>query len=160
MLFNIINYTLLFLAAPYMISAAITVASHAKYGKNPSPPRQIIHGVCHGLSAKFENHTTGTHFYNNVLLPGVWLGGTGFAGCSGPSMCGQCAEARDAAGNRLGVKFLIVDYECSHSLVTAPGAITALNDLPVQVDGLLGRPLSECYANCIPTPDLWGCEVL
>ncbi|KAK6356023.1 hypothetical protein TWF718_000396 [Orbilia javanica] len=155
MFFNIINYTLLFLAAPYMVSALV-VNSNTKYAKNPSPAWQIPYGVCHDVSTKFGGYTTGTQFYSNVLKPGVWLGGTPFGGCSGNSMCGQCMEARNAT-HGLGVLFLIVDYECGF-LTTAPGAVTALNALPGEVEGLAGRPLSYCYADCVPTPDLWGCQ--
>ncbi|KAF3174035.1 hypothetical protein TWF751_005175 [Orbilia oligospora] len=156
MFFNIINYTLLFLATPYMVSAVL-VNSHAKYGKNPSPAWQIPHGVCHDVSAKFEGYTTGTEFYNNILKPGVWLGGTPFGGCSGNSMCGQCMEARNAT-HGLGVLFLIVNHECDF-LTTAPGGVNALNALPYEVEGLSGRPLSYCYKNCVPPPgDAWACQ--
>ncbi|KAK6362987.1 hypothetical protein TWF730_000435 [Orbilia blumenaviensis] len=122
MFFNIINYTLL-LAAPYMVSAVLSVTSHTKYAKNPSPAYQIRYGVCHDVPGTFGGYNT------------------------------------DAASNKvgLGIKFLIVDYSCD-GLETAPGAVTALNALTPQIDGLMGRPVSECYIDCVPTPDLWGCQ--
>ncbi|KAK6519298.1 hypothetical protein TWF281_003133 [Arthrobotrys megalospora] len=163
---HLITYALL-LTVPYTVSAApgpkalearaITgITTSSKYGKTPTPAFHIPYGKCYGLNTKFS-YTTGAQFYTNVLKPGVWLAGDAFAGCGGPgTICGQCFQAQDTSGNALNIRFLMVDHECS--LVTAPGALTALQGLTSNFNGgMLGRPLSECIVNCNPTPDLWGC---